>query len=172
MIYLVTHIDPDILKRLLEWGARNGMKEKVIQWEDEGDQDKMEDTEQPEGGWCWQGMCLASGQSSRKSFVSKIMEEENVNEEAYMRKNPLRMSVLQGYIGCSRLLHRFGWRIPQVAKKDGKVECSIVPQVRGAAKLEGAQEAVRQQVVTWQQQNNEMDQVFNIFYKFSITLSI
>ena len=57
-------------------------------------------------------------------------------------------------------------------KKDGKVECSIVLQVRGAAKLEGAQEAVRQQVVTWQQQNNEMDQVFNIFYKFSITLSI
>ena len=44
--------------------------------------------------------------------------------------------------------------------------------MRGAAKLEGAQEAVRQQVVTWQQQNNEMDQVFNIFYKFSITLSI
>ena len=63
------------------------MKEKVIHWEDEGDQDKMEETEQQDGGWCWQGMCLASGQRSRKSFVSKIMEEENVNEEAYMRKN-------------------------------------------------------------------------------------
>ena len=141
MIYLVTHNDPDILKRLLEWGARNGMKEKVIQWEDEGDQDKMEDTEQQDGGWCWQGMCLASGQRSRKSFVSKIMEEENVNEEAYMRKNPLRMSVLQGYIGCSRLLHRFGWRIPQVAKKDRKVECSPGAGGRQAGGGPGGSEA-------------------------------
>ena len=137
MIYLVTHNDPDILKRLLEWGARNGMKEKVIQWEDEGDQDKMEDTEQQDGGCCWQGMCLASGQSSRKSFVSKIMEEENVNEEAYMRKNPLRMSVLQGYIGCSRLLHRFGWRIPQVAKKTEKLNVPLFSRCGGPPSWRG-----------------------------------
>ena len=116
MIYLVTHNDPDILERLLEWGKRNRMEEKVVLWEDEDDQDKMEDTEQPDGGSCWQGMsCLSSGQRSRKSFMSSlIMEEENANEDALMKKNPIKMSVLQGYMKCSRLLHRFGWRIPQV----------------------------------------------------------
>ena len=115
MIYLVTHNDPDILERLLEWGKKNRMHEKVVLWEDEDDQDKMEDTEQPEEGNCWQRMsCPSSGQISRKSFMSKIMEEENGNEDALMKKNPMKMSVLQGYVKCSRLLHRFGWRIPQV----------------------------------------------------------
>ena len=45
-----------------------------------------------------------------------IMEEENANEDALMKKNPIKMSVLQGYMKCSRLLHRFGWRIPQVQR--------------------------------------------------------
>ena len=116
MIYLVTHNDPDILERLLEWGKRNRMEEKVVLWEDEDNQDKMEDTEQPDGENCWQGIsCPSSGQRSRKSFMSSlIMEEENANEDALMKKNPIKMSVLQGYMKCSRLLHRFGWRIPQV----------------------------------------------------------
>ena len=115
MIYLVTHNDPDILERLLEWGKKNRMHEKVVLWEDEDEQDKMEDTEQPEEGNCWQRMsCPSPGQISRKSFMSKIMEEENGNEDALMKKNPMKMSVLQGYVKCSRLLHRFGWRIPQV----------------------------------------------------------
>ena len=155
MIYLVTHNDPDILERLLEWGKKNSMDEKVVQWEDEDDQDKMEDTEQPEGGNCWQRMgCPSSGQRLRK----KIMEEENGSEDALMKKNPMKMSVLQGYVKCSRLLHRFGWRIPQVwIGSDWMNGCLV--QVRGGAQLEGAQEAIRQRIVTCQQ-HNQMDQVF------------
>ena len=116
MIYLVTHNDPDILERLLEWGKRNRMEEKVVLWEDEDNQDKIGDQKQPDGGNCWQGMsCTSSGGRTRKSFMSAlIMEEENGNENALMKKNPIKMSVLQGYVKCSRLLHRFGWRIPQV----------------------------------------------------------
>ena len=34
VIYLVTHNDPDILEQLLEWGKRNRMEEKVVQWEE------------------------------------------------------------------------------------------------------------------------------------------
>ena len=113
MIYLVTHNDPDILESLLEWGKKNRMDEKVVLWEDEDDQDKMEDTEQTDN--CWQRMsCSSSGQRSRKIFMSKIMAEDNGNEDLVMKKNPIKMSVLQGYVKCSRLLRRFGWRIPQV----------------------------------------------------------
>ena len=119
MIYLVTHNDPDILERLLEWGKRNRMDEKVVVWEDEDEQDKMEETDQqPDGGSsCWQKMsCPSSSRRLRKSLMSKmIREEENGKEVALMKKNPLKMSVLQGYMKCSRLLHRFGWRIPQVS---------------------------------------------------------
>ena len=93
--------------------------EKVVLWEDEEDQDKMEENEkQTDGGNCWQGMSCPSSSSSRrsrKSFISSIMiSEDNGNEDALMKKNPIKMSVLQGYVKCSRLLHRFGWRIPQV----------------------------------------------------------
>ena len=69
---------------------------KVVLWEDEDDQYKID--KHPDGGNCWQGMnCFSGSQRSRKSFMSSmmLMEEENGNDDALMKKNPIKMSVLQ-----------------------------------------------------------------------------
>ena len=110
MIYLVTHNDPDILEALLKWGKRKKMEDKVLQWQQvDQDQDGM-DLDQLDGGGCWQLI----GKKSAKSLMMQKTVVEGTEDDELMKKNPIQVSVLQGHARCSKMLHQFGWRIPQV----------------------------------------------------------
>ena len=110
MIYLVTHNDPDILEQLLKWGKKKKMEDKVLQWQQvDQDQDGM-DMDKLDGGGCWQLI----GQKSAKSLMMQKTVVEGTEDDELMKKNPIQVSVLQGHARCSKMLHRFGWRIPQV----------------------------------------------------------
>ena len=73
------------------------------------DQDGM-DMDQLDGGGCWQLI----GQKSAKSLMMQKTVVEGTEDDELMKKNPIQVSVLQGHARCSKMLHRFGWRIPQV----------------------------------------------------------
>ena len=110
MIYLVTHNDPDILEQLLKWGKRKKMEDKVLQWQQFDQDQDGKDMDQLDGGGCWQLI----GQKSAKSLMMQKTVVEGTEDDELMKKNPIQVSVLQGHARCSKMLHRFGWRIPQV----------------------------------------------------------